>query len=103
MARTRQRRRVFLFVVAVGIALGAQILACETAPTRDAPICTPGAVCTCAEDPTQPLCKGFNDRPEGGFDVGPIFDSGDTGVRDSADAATDGPDDSGDAADAADD
>lgn len=101
MASARKRRRLFWFVAAVAATLGAQAIACQTAATRDATPCTPGAICTCAEDPTQPLCKGFNDRPEGGFDVGPIFEAGaDTSMKDAADASVD---DAADAADAADD
>jgi hypothetical protein len=30
------------------------------------PHCT-GTQCSCEEDPLQPLCKGFNTRPDGGM------------------------------------
>ena len=102
IASARKRRRLFWFVAAVAATLGAQAIACQTAATRDPTPCTPGAICNCAEDPTQPLCKGFNDRPESGFDVGPIFDAGaDTSATDASDASAD--DAADDAADAADD
>lgn len=51
--------------------------------------------CTCEEDPNQPTCKGFNERPEAGsteeFEAGPGFDAG-GGEASTVDAAGDAAD-----------
>ena len=64
-----------------------------------------GASCSCDDDPLQPLCKGFNDRPDGQVDM---TDAGKVDVEDGSvtpdtsttDTGTDAAaDDAGDAAD----
>ena len=101
-----KRRRLFpLLVLFVG-ALGATYAAaCNDTALVESPDCHPDH-CSCEQDPFQPLCRGFNDKPEGGGTVifteaGPDTsgeDAGDSSLTDAADAA-DGEDDSGDAAD----
>lgn len=58
------------------------------------PQCT-GSGCSCDEDPLQPLCKGFNDRPDGQIDMTDAtkVDANDGSVQ--PDTGTDGPDDGG--------
>ncbi len=83
---------------------------CNGALIPPPPQCT-GPSCSCDEDPLQPLCKGFNDRPDGQIDMrdaakgdatdGSVApdtstpdtgsDTGDTG----ADASADAPDEGG--------
>jgi hypothetical protein len=41
---------------------------CSPGTLINAPTCT-GAGCTCEEDPSQPTCKAFNERPEGGTEL----------------------------------
>src|SRR4051812_32630595 len=99
-ARTSNRRRLGWFVI-LAAGLAGAVAACETAPTRDAPECKPGAICTCEEDPTQPLCRGFNDRPDAtvpvdAADVQVPDTGGDTSIPD-----TDGGIDASDDADSA--
>ena len=63
------RRRAFaVFSLAGALALGSGVLgACNNDPVIQPVDCTPGN-CTCDQDPTQPACRAFNDRPEGGKD-----------------------------------
>ena len=68
MRRDKTLRAVFWLSLAASAALsGNAVLACNDNPLIEVPACRPG-LCTCEEDPTQPTCKGFNDRPEGGKD-----------------------------------
>ena len=61
-------RALAIFSVASALALGGHALgACNSDPLIQPPACTPGE-CDCDQDPTQPACRGYNDRPEGGKD-----------------------------------
>lgn len=69
------------------------------------PQCT-GPSCSCEQDPLQPLCKGFNDRPDGQVDMTDAMkvDANDGSEPDTSttpDADTDGSDEAGDAGDEA--
>jgi hypothetical protein len=99
MRRQTKLRAFFWLSFLVGGALAAQSAAgCNDAPLIGVPVCRPG-LCTCEEDPQQPTCKGFNDRPEGGKDPADATQV-DTGLVDApADAEVDAPDDAADAAD----
>ena len=95
MRRDTTLRAVFwLFLAAGGAIAGNAGLACNDNPLIEVPVCRRG-LCTCEEDPTQPTCKRFNERPEGGkdpADATPVETSvPDTAVPD--DAATDALDD----------
>lgn len=101
MRRDATLRFVFWLSIAASAALtGNVVLACNDNPLIPVPVCRPG-LCTCEEDPTQPTCKGFNERPEGGkdpADATPV----DTSLPDTfvpTDAATDAPADAEDAGD----
>jgi hypothetical protein len=76
-----------LFVGAALVAVGA-VTACSPGTLINPPTCQ-GAGCTCEEDPSQPLCKGFNDRPEGGTE---LPDGGEGGSDASSDAEPDAAD-----------
>lgn len=81
---------IFTFVIGAHAAA-----ACNDTPLRYFEPCR-GLGCTCEADPSQPLCRGFNERPEGspGFDAGiveasdDVFEPGD-GSDDAADAEED--------------
>ncbi len=104
MTRTAKRRALSAFAVLFGAATLVAI-GCSGDLITPPPQCT-GSTCSCDQDPLQPLCKGFNDRPDGGVldmsdarQVG--TDASDTGTPDTStpvDAADDGadPDDGGD-------
>lgn len=84
-----------VLVLSVMVGIGAAVACTGDVISRPAPC--KGAGCTCEQDPSQPLCKGFDDRPEGG---GVIVDSAAPEAGDAtmpSDAS-----DAGDAADAAD-
>jgi hypothetical protein len=93
--RARDVRVRFRWVIVVGAALGigAAVACSGEIITRPAPC--KGAGCSCEEDPFQPLCKGFNDRPEGGTGVVLDADTPDTGdaskPSEAGDAASDAP------------
>ena len=84
---TRLLRR-YWFLAILGLVIG-----CSAGTLINAPTCQ-GNGCTCDEDPTQPLCKGFNDRPEGGTELPDASEGGTT-----TDAEVDAP--AGDAGDEA--
>jgi hypothetical protein len=93
----RLRARVRLLVVSAGVALAAAYGGgCNGAGFSDPGPCR-GAGCTCAQDPEQPLCKGYNVRDdaslEGPFD-GATEDAQD-GATDVARDASDGGDEAG--------
>ena len=99
MRSERIRRRLIGFILIVTAALGAAHAGgCNSASLTDSGPCV-GSGCTCEADPTQPRCKGYNERPDGD-----IIDTRDArGAEDApveaSDAASDAPDDGGDAAD----
>jgi hypothetical protein len=67
MTRRAKRRALVIFRSLV-ILFGATTLValgCTGDLITPPPQCT-GPQCSCDQDPLQPLCKGFNDRPEGG-------------------------------------
>lgn len=67
MRRHTRLRPLFPFVFVLGAAMAARAaVGCNTVDVIPIAECKPGAVCTCQEEPNQPLCKGFNERPDGG-------------------------------------
>jgi len=99
----RAKRRALTLAVLFGAAT-LVVYGCAGDLIPPPPQCT-GAGCSCDEDPLQPLCKGFNDRPDGQIDMTDAMkvdatkvDAAelDTGTTPDADA---GDEDSGDAAD----
>jgi hypothetical protein len=96
---TTLRAVLWLSLAASAAIAGNVVLACNDNPLIEVPACRPG-LCTCEEDPTQPTCKGFNERPEGGkdpADATPV----ETSIPDASlpDAETDAPDDAAEAGD----
>lgn len=92
----------FRLIITLGAALGISAAMACTGDKISAPAACQGTGCSCEEDPFQPLCKGFNDRPEGG--TGVILDAAtpDTGdarePTEAGDAEAGGPEDGGDEA-----
>lgn len=88
--RSRNLRFLSRALVVLVATLGFQAAAgCNSAGYTDSGPCT-GSACTCEQDPNQPLCKGFNDRPETGADLpdGSFqFDAAKNAAPDAADAA----------------
>jgi hypothetical protein len=96
------RRLLRLMVVAALAAVGAHsAVACNKADfvDRDNSGCRE-AKCTCDEDPSQPTCKGFNERGETGpldpVDAVAPFDAAEASTVDDAAADGAGPEDAGD-------
>ena len=108
MGRERQRRLAVWMPRALMV-LGASfvlhvVAACQGTRLSGPEViaCTEKAPCPCEQDPTQNMCKGFNDRPETGpvipVESGPGVDAADandgaaTGDASSDDASDDGGD-----------
>lgn len=68
MTRRAKRRALSVFRSFAVLFGAATLLAigCTGSLIDPPPQCT-GTQCSCAQDPLQPLCKGFNDRPDGGM------------------------------------
>jgi hypothetical protein len=82
--------------VVLGAVLGlAGAGACSTASLTDREPCR-GAGCSCEEDPSQALCKGFNERLEGGSTESSAPDAAD--AAEASDGGSDAPADGGDEA-----
>lgn len=85
---------IFAFVMGAHLAA-----ACNDSPLKYFEPCR-GIGCSCESDPNQPLCRGFNERPEAspGFDAGIVEASDDVldaGEIDAGSDATDADDDAG--------
>jgi hypothetical protein len=65
MTRRAKRRALSSLAVLFGAAVLVTI-GCTGDLISPPPQCT-GTQCSCEEDPLQPLCKGFNTRPDGGM------------------------------------
>lgn len=101
LRRARRQRAVVRLVAVACLSMGAAYAGgCTRAELSERPPCR-GETCTCAEDPQQPLCKGFNERDDASltepFD-GAAQDASEAGAVDAADADSDAPADSGDEA-----
>lgn len=98
-----RRFRIFgVLSAAAALTFGVVVAACNDDPVIQPPSCTPGA-CTCDQDPTQPACKGYNDRGDGGVDTSDatpvdafVPDTGTTDDAGDADTDADAGDDGGD-------
>jgi hypothetical protein len=104
---TRRVKRLaplfFRTLAVVSAATVAVVVGCAGEIIPPPPQCM-GSACSCDDDPLQPLCKGFNDRPDGQVDMRDAMkiDTGavvtpEAGPTD--DAAADAPDEASDAAD----
>ncbi len=84
---------IFAFVIGAHLAA-----ACNDTPLRYFEPCR-GIGCSCESDPNQPLCRGFNERPEGspGFDAGVVEASDDVVDAGETDAASEAADADADA------
>jgi hypothetical protein len=104
MTRRTKRRALSSFAVLFGAAT-LVALGCTGSLITPPPQCT-GTGCSCDEDPLQPLCKGFNNRPDGQIDMTDAtkVDANDGSEPDTGttpDTGTDGPDEAGDGGDEA--
>lgn len=99
MRRVKRHRGGVGLIAIFACVIGAHAAAaCNDTPLRYFEPCR-GIGCTCEADPSQPLCRGFNERPE----ASPGFDAGIVEASDDVLEAGDGNDDAANAADAADD
>lgn len=64
--RALSKSRVFRSVAVLFGAATLFAIGCTGSLIAPPPQCT-GTQCSCEEDPLQPLCKGFNTRPDGGM------------------------------------
>jgi hypothetical protein len=101
IAKTPRRLFSLFGIVSVGLSLAAGTLGigCEGDKLEPFDPKCKETKCTCEQDPFQPLCKGFNDRPE----TGPVeFEASRPDVLEggngdaSQDGDTDAPNDGGD-------
>ena len=67
MTRRAKRRALSSLAVLFGAAT-LVVIGCAGDLIPPPAQCT-GASCSCDQDPLQPLCKGFNDRPDGMVDM----------------------------------
>lgn len=101
MTRRAKRRALSSLAVLFGAAT-IYVVGCAGEIIPPPPQCT-GSGCSCDEDPLQPLCKAFNERPDGQVDMMDATKI-DTGVGPDTsmpqpDAAIDAPDEASDAND----
>ena len=103
---TRRVKRLaplfFRTLAVVSAATVAVVVGCAGEIIPPPPQCM-GAACSCDDDPLQPLCKGFNDRPDGQVDMMDAMKI-DVGVTPDTstppeDGGSDAPDEASDAAD----
>jgi hypothetical protein len=100
MTRRAKRQALSSLAVLFGAAT-LVVIGCAGNLIPPPPQCT-GASCSCDEDPLQPLCKGFNNRPDGMVDMTDAqkVDAGDAAVEPDTSTTPDaGPDASEDAND----
>jgi hypothetical protein len=86
MSRETRARGFWRLAVAAAVtALGVRFAAaCNDTALVPLPDCHPNN-CTCDQDPFQPLCKGFNDKPEAGAPI-PFAEAGSDSAVDASDA-----------------